>query len=302
MTDTNDLKKLVKELQASSSPQDMVNVLNLLKKNVKATEPLLRETKAGLAVGKLRTHASKEVADLAKELVRKWKSEVDAAKAAAAAASNSSTPKAPAPAPPPPVQTKTPTTAVAAASPSTPLTSTPLRNHKTDGVRFSTTHDKTRDKCVEMVYDALASDSTAPSDQILGRATNIEKTVYNAEGSSAGPYRTKMRMLYLNLKDKGNPALRASVVSGDLAVAKLCTMTAADMASEERKQADQAIKELNFHKSLGAGEPEAETTAFQCGRCKQWKTRYRQAQTRSADEPMTTFVTCVNCGNRWKFS
>lgn len=24
-------------------------------------------------------------------------------------------------------------------------------------------------------------------------------------------------------------------------------------------------------------------------------------QTRSADEPMTTFVTCTNCGNKWKF-
>jgi transcription elongation factor S-II len=28
---------------------------------------------------------------------------------------------------------------------------------------------------------------------------------------------------------------------------------------------------------------------------------YYQLQTRSADEPMTTFVTCVNCDNRWKF-
>ena len=42
-----------------------------------------------------------------------------------------------------------------------------------------------------------------------------------------------------------------------------------EMASEDRKQADQALKEMNFHKSLGAGEPEAETSAFQCMRCKQ---------------------------------
>lgn len=41
------------------------------------------------------------------------------------------------------------------------------------------------------------------------------------------------------------------------------------MASEERKAADNKIKEQNFQKSLGAGEQQAETDAFQCQRCKQ---------------------------------
>ena len=39
---------------------------------------------------------------------------------------------------------------------------------------------------------------------------------------------------------------------------------------------------------------------FKCGRCKNRKCTYYQKQTRSADEPMTTFVTCTVCGNRWK--
>jgi DNA-directed RNA polymerase subunit M/transcription elongation factor TFIIS len=39
-----------------------------------------------------------------------------------------------------------------------------------------------------------------------------------------------------------------------------------------------------------------------CGRCKMSKVAYTQAQTRAADEPMTTFCECMNCGNRWKFS
>lgn len=30
------------------------------------------------------------------------------------------------------------------------------------------------------------------------------------------------------------------------------------------------------------------------------KCSYYQMQTRSADEPMTTFVRCVACGNRWR--
>jgi transcription elongation factor S-II len=53
---------------------------------------------------------------------------------------------------------------------------------------------------------------------------------------------------------------------------------------------------------------EASTDDFKCLKCKRdglpeeeySKCTYYQLQTRSADEPMTTFVTCINCGNRWK--
>ena len=39
---------------------------------------------------------------------------------------------------------------------------------------------------------------------------------------------------------------------------------------------------------------------FRCGKCRSKKTTYYQMQTRSADELMTTFVTCMECENRWK--
>jgi DNA-directed RNA polymerase subunit M/transcription elongation factor TFIIS len=42
------------------------------------------------------------------------------------------------------------------------------------------------------------------------------------------------------------------------------------------------------------------TSEFKCRKCKQRECSYYQLQTRSADEPMTTFVTCLNCGNNWK--
>jgi transcription elongation factor S-II len=41
------------------------------------------------------------------------------------------------------------------------------------------------------------------------------------------------------------------------------------MASEERKKADEAIKQQNLHDALGAEEQQAETDAFQCSKCKQ---------------------------------
>jgi len=43
------------------------------------------------------------------------------------------------------------------------------------------------------------------------------------------------------------------------------------------------------------------TDIFRCGKCKKNNCTYFQMQTRSADEPMTTFVTCLECGKRWKF-
>ncbi|KZT38369.1 transcription elongation factor [Sistotremastrum suecicum HHB10207 ss-3] len=312
-----DLKAKIKDLQAATSEPEITDILRNLKKNAVVTEKLLRDTKAGLAVGKLRQHSSKAVADLAKELVKKWKTEVEKEKASSGASSpaangtksSSTTPKAESARPtistnsssvatPASGGAKTPTTPGGPKSPDTKP-----RSAAADGVVFNHIGDRTRDKCCELVYDALASDSGAPVEQILSRARAIERKIFESHsGNVSAPYRTKMRSLYSNLKDKGNPGLRWSVVSGDTTVDKLCTMTSAEMASEERKRADEKIKQDNLFNSLAAGEAEAETDAFQCGRCKQRKTRYRQAQTRSADEPMTTFVTCVNCGNRWKFS
>ena len=43
-----------------------------------------------------------------------------------------------------------------------------------------------------------------------------------------------------------------------------------------------------------------DTGFFKCGRCKSKKTTYFEMQTRSADEPMTCFITCHNCGKSWR--
>jgi transcription elongation factor S-II len=45
---------------------------------------------------------------------------------------------------------------------------------------------------------------------------------------------------------------------------------------------------------------EAATDTFTCKKCKSNKCSYYALQTRSADEPMTIFVTCLDCGCRWK--
>jgi DNA-directed RNA polymerase subunit M/transcription elongation factor TFIIS len=45
---------------------------------------------------------------------------------------------------------------------------------------------------------------------------------------------------------------------------------------------------------------EIASDAYTCSRCKGQKVTYYQRQTRSCDEPMTTFITCILCNKRWK--
>ena len=59
---------------------------------------------------------------------------------------------------------------------------------------------------------------------------------------------------------------------------------------KNKKKMDLLTKEQNQQGS----------SQFKCGKCRLNNCTYFQLQTRSADEPMTTFVTCLNCSNRWK--
>jgi DNA-directed RNA polymerase subunit M/transcription elongation factor TFIIS len=52
--------------------------------------------------------------------------------------------------------------------------------------------------------------------------------------------------------------------------------------------------------NLFAG-PKLISGAFTCKKCQQSECYYMQAQTRGIDEGATSYVVCVNCGNRWHF-
>jgi DNA-directed RNA polymerase subunit M len=41
-------------------------------------------------------------------------------------------------------------------------------------------------------------------------------------------------------------------------------------------------------------------TSVECPECKHTKAEYFQLQTRSADEPATTFYCCLQCGHKWR--
>lgn len=166
---------------------------------------------------------------------------------------------------------------------------------------FRKTGDAIRDKCIEMMFNAFMENGEEDVERASQVATEIELALYSEFDCADNRYKTKLRSKYLNLKDKNNPQLRGAVLEGSISAKQFCTMTAAEMASEERQREDREIEERNMLDSRVAADTQAETDQFKCGKCHQRKTKYYQMQTRSADEPMTTYVTCINCGNRWKF-
>lgn len=163
--------------------------------------------------------------------------------------------------------------------------------------------DSVRDKCLEMLVTALMTDQSegqTPDELIINTAQSIERSLFNEFKSICPAYKSKFRSKYLNLKDINNPTLRSGLISGMISSERFISMTAAEMASDERRRINSMISEQNMLNSQMAKDNAAETDQFKCGRCNQRKCKYYQMQTRSADEPMTTFVTCINCGNRWR--
>ncbi|XP_055656696.1 transcription elongation factor A protein 3 [Falco peregrinus] len=165
------------------------------------------------------------------------------------------------------------------------------------------TGDSVRDKCIEMLTAALRMDDDYKEFGVNCEkmASEIEDHIFQELKSTDMKYRNRVRSRISNLKDPKNPSLRRNVLCGAIQPSLIARMTAEEMASDELKElrnamTQEAIREHQMAKTGGTV-----TDLFQCGKCKKKNCTYNQVQTRSADEPMTTFVLCNECGNRWKF-
>ena len=108
-------------------------------------------------------------------------------------------------------------------------------------------------------------------------------------------YIQKLRTLIINLQNK---TLLDKLLSKSLKAHEFVYLSHQELRPDlwEILLEEKKIKDENkFTPKI-----EASTDDFICGKCKSKKCTYYQLQTRSADEPMTTFVTCLDCGNRFK--
>jgi transcription elongation factor S-II len=297
-----DLQKLAGSTDADAAT-DLKTLLKDLQKNVKPTEELLRATGIGKIVNKLKIYSDRDVGQLAADIVTKWRHTVNQQKLANGGSSGTATPTTSNR-----NGTLSPMPTSKPAPPKSPAGVPPdKRNWKADKIaRDSLTSDASRNNCIGLMYDGLCLGSEMPSSHILDLAKQIESAALSLPNVNSSPastiYRDKIRSLYQNLKNKSNPQLRTRVLSGEISPSRFVRMTHEELKSKEQREVEKAIQKENMNNAMVAQEEYSVSKTIQCGKCKQYNVKYTQAQTRSADEPMTTFCECMNCGTRWKFS
>tara|TARA_B100001758_G_C18095266_1_gene445537 strand:- start:39 stop:566 length:528 start_codon:yes stop_codon:yes gene_type:complete len=145
---------------------------------------------------------------------------------------------------------------------------------------------------------------------------NLEKGIFNYTISEAKKkkivrkwtnknfvqiYINRFRSVYSNIHPKSkicNKTLLKKLKNKKLSPKKLAFMSHQEMSPKKWKELIEA--KIKRDKNLTEVDMSAATDEFKCYKCQKRLCTYYQLQTRSADEPMTTFITCLNCGNRWK--
>ena len=173
--------------------------------------------------------------------------------------------------------------------------------------KYSSDKDIRRNKMVEK-FNVLLNDKTL--------SKNIEKSIYNYVIDTAKErnimrkwnniiflnlYINKIISVYSNLDGNSyiqnnyllNEILKNNIDSGKIANLSVYNIFPDNWKAllNEKSKRDELKYKLK---------PEAMTDQFKCRKCYSRSCSYYEVQTRSADEPMTQFITCLNCKNRWK--
>ncbi len=111
----------------------------------------------------------------------------------------------------------------------------------------------------------------------------------------------KHKFLSLQKNIRSNPDLKTRLLNNEIQPNEFVKMRPEQLWPDgpyATLMTERIHKELR--KEYFAKEIKNQDGFFVCGRCKSKKTTYYQMQTRSADEPMTVFVSCLNCEKNWK--
>jgi len=159
-----------------------------------------------------------------------------------------------------------------------------------------------RKNVVEKILSSYFTGETA--------AQNLELGIFNASLGEADRYKTikkwdnpyfvliyidKLKTVKYNLDTF--PHIKKSINEKQIKPHELAFMIHQEMAPERWNTLIEAKRKRDQN---NYNEADVEEGEFKCGKCGSRKCKWYQMQTRAADEPMTTFVTCTSCQRKWK--
>jgi DNA-directed RNA polymerase subunit M/transcription elongation factor TFIIS len=157
----------------------------------------------------------------------------------------------------------------------------------------------------------LEEESFSSADIQLLERSIFETTFYHAQKSYiplnwraplfCEAYRQTLRMVLSNIHPKSpvnNPRLLIRVREGEFPLAAIPALSSYEMFPENWFSLKDKL--LQREQKILEGNKSRATDQFKCRRCHKRECTYYELQTRSADEPMTIFITCLNCGKEWR--
>ena len=114
-------------------------------------------------------------------------------------------------------------------------------------------------------------------------------------------YRQNIRSVLSNIHPESpvkNPRLLTRVIEGEFKLSDIPSMTSYEMYPENWFELKDKL--LQREQKILEGNKSRATDQFKCRRCHKRECTYYELQTRSGDEPMTIFITCLNCGKEWR--
>ncbi|KAM9829501.1 transcription elongation factor A protein 2 [Syngnathus typhle] len=291
MCTNGEVARIGRKLDKMVHKSNTDGALELLKelKNMTMSLETLQATRVGMSVNAVRKLSSdEEVQDLAKVIIKSWKKLIDGSKGKSEKKNDAS-----------PVRI----TSTSKDSCSSEKSSKKYSVLSTSFPAIPLTTDTVRIKSRELLVAAL---QTADDYKSFGvdcnlLAAQIEEQIFEDFKLVDMKYKARLRSRISNLKDQKNPDLRRNVLCGNISTQRIASMTSEEMASAELKKMRETLTKESIREHQLSKVGGSETDMFVCKKCQGKDCTYTQVQTRSADEPMTTFVVCNNCGNRWKF-
>tara|TARA_B100000902_G_C27005367_1_gene761960 strand:+ start:267 stop:776 length:510 start_codon:yes stop_codon:yes gene_type:complete len=142
------------------------------------------------------------------------------------------------------------------------------------------------------------------------KSINLEKGIYNYAIKESNNnkiikkwdnpyfvqlYLDRLKSIFVNLK---NEKLLDKIKTDEITPQTLAFMTHQEMNEDIWKELLE--KKMKRDANKYTNNIQASTDMFTCRKCKSKRCTYYELQTRSADEPATIFVTCLDCGKNWK--